>query len=149
MEKIQSFLEQGRDWLDGFGRPGWLVAMVAGFLIFPPIGLGLLAYMLWSDRMASWKECGGRWRRRARRRGDDTGNAAFDAYRAEMLQRLEDERQAFAAFMERLRRAKDQAEFDQFMNERARGPAPASAAPETPAAPQPRSDGFGPGPQPA
>ena len=47
-----------------------------------------------------------------------TGNAAFDAYRDETLRRLEDEREAFAQFLDRLRKAKDQSEFDQFMTER-------------------------------
>ncbi|KAA9008737.1 DUF2852 domain-containing protein [Histidinibacterium aquaticum] len=49
-----------------------------------------------------------------------TGNASFDAYRADMLKRLEDERQSFGAFLTRLREAKDQTEFDQFMDRRAR-----------------------------
>ena len=64
------------------------------------------------------------WRRGVRRRGAETGNAAFDAYREETMKRLEEEREAFADFMERLRKAKDQAEFDQFMRERSQGGAP-------------------------
>ncbi len=46
-----------------------------------------------------------------------TGNSAFDAYKADTLRRLEEEQDRFEAFLERLRDAKDQAEFDQFMNE--------------------------------
>ena len=49
-----------------------------------------------------------------------SGNTAFDAYKAETLRRLEDEQQAFEAFLSRLREAKDKAEFDQFMDDRAR-----------------------------
>ena len=49
-----------------------------------------------------------------------TGNSAFDAYREDTLRRLEDEQQSFENFLQRLRDAKDKAEFDQFMNERAR-----------------------------
>ena len=48
-----------------------------------------------------------------------TGNAAFDSYKADMLRRLEDEQEAFESFMKRLREAKDKAEFDQFMEDRA------------------------------
>ena len=48
-----------------------------------------------------------------------SGNAAFDAYKADTLQRLEDEQANFEAFLERLREAKDKAEFDQFMDDRA------------------------------
>ena len=47
-----------------------------------------------------------------------TGNRAFDEYRAEALRRLEEEAQEFQAFLERLRMAKDRAEFDDFMRER-------------------------------
>ena len=44
-----------------------------------------------------------------------SGNRAFDDYRAETLKRLEDEQREFKEFLERLRFAKDRAEFDQFM----------------------------------
>lgn len=48
-----------------------------------------------------------------------SGNAAFDAYKAETLHRLEEEQGNFEAFLKRLRDAKDKAEFDDFMDERA------------------------------
>ena len=51
-----------------------------------------------------------------------TGNRAFDEYRAETLRRLEEEQQEFMAFLDRLRHARDRAEFDQFMAERGRRP---------------------------
>jgi hypothetical protein len=47
-----------------------------------------------------------------------SGNRAFDEYRAETLRRLEDEQREFMDFLDRLRHAKDKAEFDQFMAER-------------------------------
>jgi hypothetical protein len=47
-----------------------------------------------------------------------SGNRAFDDYRAETLQRLEEEQREFKEFLERLRFAKDRAEFDQFMSQR-------------------------------
>ncbi|MEM1389184.1 MAG: DUF2852 domain-containing protein [Pseudomonadota bacterium] len=50
---------------------------------------------------------------------ESSGNASFDAYRRDMLARLEQEQEAFDGFLERLRRAKDSAEFDQFMEDRA------------------------------
>jgi hypothetical protein len=46
------------------------------------------------------------------------GNQAFDEYRAEMLRQMEAEQEEFAAFVERLRFARDKAEFDLFMAER-------------------------------
>lgn len=49
-----------------------------------------------------------------------SGNSAFDAYRDATLRRLEEEQQNFEAFLDRLRAARDKAEFDQFMEERAR-----------------------------
>ena len=62
-----------------------------------------------------------------------SGNRAFDDYRTETLQRLEEEQREFKEFLERLRFAKDRAEFDQFMSERrnrppSEGPATAAAA---------------------
>ena len=49
-----------------------------------------------------------------------SGNTAFDAYKADTLRRLEEEQTAFQDFLERLRDAKDKAEFDQFMEDRDR-----------------------------
>ena len=51
-------------------------------------------------------------------RGPSSGNHAFDEYRSETLKRLEDEQREFREFLERLRFAKDKAEFDQFMADR-------------------------------
>ena len=51
-------------------------------------------------------------------RGPSSGNRAFDEYRSETLRRLEDEQREFHDFLDRLRMAKDKAEFDQFMSER-------------------------------
>lgn len=50
---------------------------------------------------------------------DRTGNISFDAYRAEVLKRLEDEQSNFVRFLDRLREAKDESEFDAFMDDRA------------------------------
>ena len=67
-----------------------------------------------STETTAWKDA-----RYARRHGFSTsGNTAFDAYKAETLRRLMSEQEAFEAFLERLRAAKDKSEFDQFMDER-------------------------------
>ncbi|MEM9123254.1 MAG: DUF2852 domain-containing protein, partial [Pseudomonadota bacterium] len=47
-----------------------------------------------------------------------SGNAAFDEYRQETLDRLEDEQKEFKDFLSKLKLAKDRAELDQFMAER-------------------------------
>ncbi|MEM9425477.1 MAG: DUF2852 domain-containing protein [Pseudomonadota bacterium] len=49
-----------------------------------------------------------------------SGNASFDAYRAELLNRLEREQNNFDGFLVRLRDAKDKSEFDRFLSERER-----------------------------
>lgn len=107
-------------WLDDKGKGAWIAAMVLGFIFFWPVGLALLAYMIWSKRMFN-SYCN-----RSRRMSlnvttmRSSGNAAFDAYKTEILRRLEDEQENFEAFLKRLRDAKDKAEFDQFMDDRAK-----------------------------
>ena len=54
------------------------------------------------------------------RRDGSSGNTAFDTYKADTLRRLEEEQLQFEAFMNRLRAAKDQSEFDEFMKDRSR-----------------------------
>ncbi|NOD34155.1 MULTISPECIES: DUF2852 domain-containing protein [unclassified Ruegeria] len=107
-------------WLDDKGKGAWIAAMVLGFIFFWPVGLALLAYMIWSKRMFS-KSCSRRksWHSHMSAM-KPSGNSAFDAYKADTLARLEREQQDFEAFLRRLREAKDKAEFDQFMDERAR-----------------------------
>lgn len=79
--------------------------------------------------MGCWGKSSKRLAWKSRGAAAPTGNAAFDAYRDETLRKLEEEREAFAEFLDRLRRAKDQSEFDQFMTERASGAGGAQAAP--------------------
>ena len=116
-----NWFARAENWLDAKGKGAWIAAMVLGMIFFWPVGLALLAYMIWSKKMFS-SSC--------RRRGHSmhtgmsamrtTGNSAFDAYKADTLRRLEEEQDQFEAFLERLRDAKDKAEFDQFMEDRAR-----------------------------
>lgn len=120
IDRISTWLKSAEAWLDARGKGAWIAAMVLGFVFLWPLGLAILFYMIWSNRMScksrDWKS---RWNHRMGPFAP-TGNAAFDEYRAETLRRLEDEQTAFQSFLERLRRAKDQAEFDQFMSDRRR-----------------------------
>ena len=110
------------DWLDARGKGAWIALMILGFILFWPVGLAILAYTIWSKRMfngnKSISSC--KSRRMAPTRFRNTGNQAFDSYKADMLRRLEDEQEAFETFLQRLREAKDKAEFDQFMEDRAK-----------------------------
>jgi hypothetical protein len=105
-------------WLDDKGKGAWIAVMVLGFILFWPIGLALLAYMIWSKRMFNGS-CAKRTHH-ARHTFSSSGNSAFDAYKTETLRRLEEEQAAFEEFLKRLRDTKDKAEFDQFMDDRAR-----------------------------
>jgi len=125
MSRIAGWLADAERKLDEWGRGAWIAAMVAGFILFWPLGLILLGYMIWSGRMACSHKRKSTWLNRSRA----TGNSAFDAYRQDTLRRLEDEQTAFEGFLGKLRQAKDKAEFDQFMDERRS--APTSAGPET------------------
>ena len=129
--------------VDDLGKPAWIALMILSFMAYWPAGLAVLAFLIWSGRMRSWKHGGfGRWQKaegqarehwqQARERwcgmrngggwGDrSSGNHAFNEYRSETLRRLEEEQKEFREFLDRLRQAKDKAEFDQFMAERARG----------------------------
>ena len=138
-------------WLDDLGKPAWIGLTVLSFILFWPLGLIVLGFLIGSGRMSCWTHGGsGRWQRRMERmqsgmermqaaaerwRRDpaapSSGNRAFDEYRAETLRRLEEEQRDFLAFLDRLRHARDKAEFDQFMAERQRrpdAPAPQPAA---------------------
>ncbi|WP_438974227.1 DUF2852 domain-containing protein [Planktomarina temperata] len=107
------------NWMDRRGKGAWIAAMILGFIFFWPLGLALLFYMIWSDRMFSKSHSCSR-SKSFYRRDASSGNAAFDAYKADTLRRLEEEQQQFEAFMNRLRAAKDQSEFDEFMKDRSR-----------------------------
>jgi len=124
-----NWLMRGEAWLDARGKAAWIAAVVLGFILFWPVGLAILAYMIWSKRMFTGA-CGAH-RAHRRHRFRTTGNTAFDAYKAETLRRLEEEQVAFEAFLQRLREAKDKAEFDQFMDERSRRANDAKTGAET------------------
>lgn len=133
-------------WLDERGPISWIVLMIGAFIFAGPLGLLVLGFILMT----------GRFGRGCRRRGAEglhrcggpgfggpfhgsrpTGNSAFDAYKADTLARLEREQEEFESFLIRLRQARDKAEFDQYMDERAKAAAagedlPATGADEAP-----------------
>ena len=80
------------------------------------------AHQRLQEKAARWTGPGAGYQQRS------SGNRAFDEYRSETLRRLEEEQREFLEFLERLRHAKDKAEFDQFMADR-------RARPEDPAPP--------------
>jgi hypothetical protein len=122
--------------IDEYGKGAWIALMVLGFWFFWPVGLAILAFLSWSGRFRMWRHNGpGRWyntgerssgcgwRGRAGSRAGSappSGNRAFDEYREQTLRRLEEEQKEFVEYLERLRQAKDKAEFDAFMAERRR-----------------------------
>jgi membrane protein insertase Oxa1/YidC/SpoIIIJ len=106
-------------WLDDKGKVAWIAALVVSMIVFWPLGLMLLAYMIWANKF-SCPSNRVTHRQPVRSMRGASGNSAFDAYRDETLRRLEEEQQNFEAFLDRLRAARDKAEFDQFMEERAR-----------------------------
>jgi len=118
-------------------RPAWtpvtIAMMIIGFMIFWPLGLAMIAYILWGDRLEEFKSGVNRrtdgfakgWSRDCgsfRNRHSGTGNVAFDEWRDAEIERLREERRQleemraeFDAHLHELRRAKDREEFDAFM----------------------------------
>ena len=115
-------------------------AMVLGFIVFWPLGL-IALFLKWKNGemwrgaaegnapWAGWKmPAMGNWQPSSHNY-PHTGNAAFDDYKRTQLARLEEERRklddeqkAFREHLEKLRKAKDQEEFDRFMAERGTAP---------------------------
>lgn len=116
-------------------RPAWTPAtialMIVGFMIFWPLGLAMLAYILFGDRLDTFKrdinDATDSVARAFRSKTEttfahSTGNVAFDEWRETELHRLEEERRKleemraeFDAHMRELRRARDREEFESFM----------------------------------
>ncbi|WP_417578901.1 DUF2852 domain-containing protein [Pelagibacterium sp.] len=122
-------------------KPAWspitIALMVLGFIIFWPLGMAVLAYILWGEYMGGSREKAESWiasqkgNFKSRSRGSRhystsaTGNAAFDEYRDEQLKRLDEERrkleedrEAFEEHLANLHKARDREEFDRFMRDR-------------------------------
>ena len=86
-------------------RPAWtpltIALMVLGFIFAWPLGLVMLAYILWGHRVprsgSTSTACGATGRAasaaaRATRSTSQSGNFAFDEYREKELKRLDEER---------------------------------------------------------
>lgn len=117
---------QDRDYFAWAKTPGFnpmkAVAVIAGFAIFPPIGVAALIYFIWNSRRSHayamgeghrghHHRCG---RGHGRGRGRWTGNAAFDEHQAEVMQNLRAEREAFHAYREEQKRKRDQDAYEAF-----------------------------------
>ena len=133
-------------------RPAWTPAtialMVLGFMVFWPLGFAMLAYIIWGDRLESFKTEVNRstddffssvrgFSRGRTAFGEKSGNVAFDEWRDKEIDRLNEERRKldearaeFDAHMRDLRMARDREEFENFMAARRRksddGDAPTS-----------------------
>ena len=125
-------------------KPQWgpltIALMVLGFMLWWPVGLAVLAYIIWGEKFGGSSEKAEAWMSKSkawcrdqnyRHHGhngnwrNSSGNAAFDDYRAEQLKRLDEERKrldeeinAFHEHMRNLRMARDREEFDRFMRDR-------------------------------
>ncbi len=140
---------------DGMSRPAGIAFMVLGFALWWPVGLAFLFFMIASGRMgcrrrrwsqdmnqnpaaagnwsAPWSNFSCNWGPKAGSgKPASSGNHAFDDYRADTLRRMEEEQAEFSGFLDRLRMAKDKAEFDQFMAERRQAPRPPMASDPAP-----------------
>jgi hypothetical protein len=98
-----------------------ILGVGAAFMLFPPLGLAALAFVLWRARHG-----GGSWRQGFTRDGAPwrqgrpmTSNSAFEERRRETLTRLAEEGEAFNEFERRRHEAREREAFDRFMAERA------------------------------
>ena len=147
--RIGQWFRNPESWLDARGRGAWIAAMVLGFIFVWPVGLMLLAYMIYASKFSSGRRFASRHdherehqmfcrhKRAMGRVHHSSGNTAFDSYKAETLKRLEEEQEQFESFLARLREAKDKSEFDRFMDDRAReasAPRPEAEAGDAPRA---------------
>jgi hypothetical protein len=101
--------------------PFEIAAMVLGFIVFWPVGLAILFWVLWKKQRGEEVSVPD-WVPRLGPLARDTGNSAFEDWKRGELERLEQERQKlvaaqqeFAGFLGHLKRAKDREEFDRFL----------------------------------
>lgn len=124
LSRLLELARQVEGWLDRRGKFAWIAAIVVSMILCWPLGLALLGYIVFFKKRSKTMfkgKCGFEGRFASRR---SLGNSAFDAYRAETLRRLEEEQDAFEAFLQRLRDAKDKQEFDAFMDSRSKAVVP-------------------------
>ncbi len=107
----------------GRWTPLGVAAVVLGFMAWWPVGLAVVAYIMWGgsiDELAQkgYDELKSMFKGSVASSRPSTGNAAFDAYREETLRRLDAERAEFDSFVTKLREARDREEFESFMTDR-------------------------------
>ncbi len=106
----------------GRWTPLAVAAAVLGFVTWWPIGLAVIAYIMWGGSIDDLARDGIEQAKAAFKpaatASGATGSAAFDEYRAETLRRLEEEQAEFNSFVSRLREARDREEFERFMADR-------------------------------
>ena len=106
----------------GRWTPLGVAAVVLGFMAWWPLGLAVVAYIIWGGSIDELAQKGIDELKDAFKSGTSStpagGYAAFDAYREETLRRLEEERAEFDAFVLKLREARDREEFEAFMSDR-------------------------------
>jgi hypothetical protein len=107
-----------------------IAAIVAGFIIWWPLGLAAVAYAIWRDKLnfttpKAWAGSSNRLNVAAMIR-QKPGNTALASYLEREQERLRAEQtkldeliSAFDAFKEAERRTADQRDFEQFMNQHA------------------------------
>ena len=123
-------------------RPAWtpvtIAMMVFGFILHPVLGLAMLAYIIWGDKLEGMssdirsatddlaeKFNRGKSQDGGFTRASRTGNAAFDDWREQEIdrlrkerERLDEEREEFEDYMREARRSKDEEEFETFRRSR-------------------------------
>ena len=122
--------------LDELPKGAWIALVILGFWLWWPAGVAALGYLAFGRHRQGWgpgrwhnlapEQGGGVWNqggkgwgcRSRRATAPQSGNRAFDEYRAETLKRLEEEQKEFLAYLDKLRQARDKSEFDAFMAER-------------------------------
>src|ERR1044072_3044494 len=81
----------------------WAVVWIAFalFWLVWPLVLLVVAGMAWRRQARGWQRAQMSGEAPRRQAPFESGNAAFDAYRADTVQRLDEERAHFGAFLER------------------------------------------------
>jgi hypothetical protein len=115
------------------GRKGrWtlfnIFTIIVGFAIWWPLGIAIIGYLLWGGSMEGLVEDAVNKVREHLKTAFNgaakpapSGNSAFDDYKADTLKRLQEEQAEFAAYVQKLRDARDAEEFRRFMDERRKG----------------------------
>ena len=122
-------------------RPAWTpftigLTVILFMLHLWPLALGMIAYIIWGDRLDALKADANRatdglfqrfgsFGRPAPAGFGRSGNVAFDDWREAEMKRLDEERaklhemeREFDAYQRELRRAKDREEFETFLRDR-------------------------------